>query len=225
MTEEVLIIPGHIVESIFDRPKFHDESSDVDEVLNAIKCFGRYVEREIAEGDETLKQVIAYSVIRFNNSLLCLKRTKNSDRVVLRERYTFLFGGHVDHSERNSANPLVDCLRRELEEELGIVPVIAHRPLGIVFDPTTSVGRLHLGIVFESRLNTDEIRVGGDLDSAEFTNTGRMHTHRLLGPPDFADRLKSLDPWSFLFSMSKTGREMLNIRRDETRQLSLPFEL
>ncbi|MBA3311817.1 MAG: NUDIX domain-containing protein [Planctomycetota bacterium] len=218
----VLTVERRKLDSWFRRPAFYHELSSIQFITKLIGDEGRFVDRERAEHDDSVMQIVAYGVVRFDRRILCVKRAKKSNRRVLRLKHTILFGGHVDSLEEGVSDPLEKCLLRELDEELGISPTIRPQLLGTVFDPTTHVGRLHLGLIFDSVVESKEIAPQRGLDDAEFVHSGRRRT-RLLQPIDEIIHFE-FDPWSSLFLASDMAAELLGQRRPIVPQLTFGFE-
>jgi predicted NUDIX family phosphoesterase len=204
---------------MFDGPRFVCDGASIDELLGRIDREGRFLERSVAEQTEEVKQIVACGVIHRGDKVLCIRRTATSDREALRLRYTVLFGGHVEHADRGSAHPVQDCLVRELREELGIRHRGVPRPIGIAVDPTTPVGRLHLGVVFDVPIDSDSVMVRGGHDTSEFANARRSTSHELLTVEAVA--AKALDPWSELFLSSAAAARVLGSAAPRQWELNL----
>jgi predicted NUDIX family phosphoesterase len=208
----VLTVPAECVTQFYRAPAFYQDAQSKRTVFDAVYEHGNYVERDLAESNESIKQIVAYATVRHGDDFLCLRRSGASNREVLQLRYTLLVGGHVDETERASAVPLVDCLLRELNEELGVRPVQTPRLLGIVADPNTLAGRLHLGVVFEVTIADSEIEVHDELDHTEFAGLNGRRALSLLPHAAIAEVASQLDPWSSLvFSSGAVGPSRLPV--------------
>ncbi|MCK6447403.1 MAG: hypothetical protein L6Q99_13515 [Planctomycetes bacterium] len=113
---------------------------------------GFFVEREHAERDPSLKQVIPYAVIVRRGEVLLLKRSKKGGDARLFDKLSIGVGGHVNPVDalvdgRRVRNPLVAGTRRELEEELVIDGAWSVRSLGLLNDDSNAVGAVHVGLV------------------------------------------------------------------------------
>ena len=206
-TQLVLTVPATVVGSLYQHERFHDERSAIDFTESAIAASGSFVDRNLAENDPDLVQIIAYGLLRHGNRILCVRRTKKTQRDVLRLKYTVLFGGHVD--DVSSKTPVVDCVTREMSEELGIVPGMTPQLLGVVTDPTNAVGRLHLGLVFDVVHPTATIELSSSLDRGEFVGSRRNIVYEFLDWKELRSRENSFDPWSRLFLMSQKAERLL----------------
>ncbi|MBI5431649.1 MAG: hypothetical protein HZA52_02335 [Planctomycetes bacterium] len=113
---------------------------------------GFFVEREHAEHDPSLKQVIPYAVVVRAGEVLLLKRTKKGGDARLFDKLSIGVGGHINPvdalvGETRVKNPLVAGTRRELDEELDIRGAWSVRSLGLLNDDSNSVGAVHVGLV------------------------------------------------------------------------------
>ena len=107
---------------------------------------GRFVDRAVAEGDRSLKQVIPYLVLRDGPRILMMRRTRAGADSRLHERWSIGVGGHLNPGDTD----LAGGLRREWHEELVAPFTPRFRFLGLLNDDTTEVGAVHLGAVFSA---------------------------------------------------------------------------
>lgn len=198
---EVLVVPDFAVGEFFREPQFVCDPESIGRILEAITLHGRFVDREWAEENSSVKQVVAYGVIRHDRQVLCLRRSRSTARDSLRLRYTLLVGGHVDNLEKDSSMPLETCLLRELDEELGLVPNCTPALIGIAVDPTTKVGQFHLGVVFDVPIQSRILDVASSHDNTEFVNASGHNRYEL----QTIDQILGLqfDSWSSLFLASQ----------------------
>ena len=221
--ERILCVPKSVVEHLFAKPKFYDRTRDIYKTIVNIKKYGVFVNRAIAEKTTFQKQVIAYAIIKNNNSILCIKRTRNSNRKALRLRYSLLFGGHVDQAEEGVDNPLISCLERELKEEFGIEIREKPRLIGVVADPTTVVGQLHMGVIFETSIRQESVTVEAGMDNEEFVHSGKKQVHSLLDMKSILHISDMLDPWSQLYLRSRRACDTFSDARFFNSQQYLPL--
>lgn len=206
--QRVLTVPAERVKSLYTRACFHSDREKMSYVDRVIKTTGAFVSRDRAESDPSIVQIIAYGLLRYRSSILCIRRAQNSNRSVLRLKYTVLFGGHVD--DVRSVKPIESCIRREIDEELGVQASPSRiRPLGIVTDPTTIVGRLHMGIVFDIEHDTDSVEFSRHLDTAEFVGQGKRKLYQFKTLPELCKLQPDFDPWSELFLSSDSAIALL----------------
>lgn len=108
---------------------------------------GFFVERREAEVTPAWKQVIPYSLVRFEGRFLLLERLPTQGESRLHGKLSIGVGGHLNPQD---AGP--DLVRagavRELTEELELGPDLEMTPLGLLNDDSDPVGAVHVGIVF-----------------------------------------------------------------------------
>jgi predicted NUDIX family phosphoesterase len=151
----------------------------------------RWLAKAEAELDPTHKQIIPYLVVQFARAGWRFVLTYRRGPVGSERRLTGLsslgVGGHVEPEdgpdiEGGSVRGVIErAARRELAEELGVARGKADAwPLewvGLVNDESTSVGRVHLGLVGVVTVQHGEVLTGGDgeLADATWTRTDLLH--------------------------------------------------
>jgi predicted NUDIX family phosphoesterase len=116
------------------------------------------------ETDTFYKQLIPYCIVLDeHNQVLTYTRGKAGQEDRLHDKLSMAFGGHVNpldsiDPEFNTLNIVHSCVRREVEEELGlnilehpIKPVFA----GFVNNDADAVGAVHLGLVYLIRIRNE----------------------------------------------------------------------
>jgi len=100
---------------------------------------GHWMARDLAEKDERFLQVIPYVVLRRGPEVFVYERAGSEGR--LTGLLSLGIGGHVNENDGTWERGMV----RELMEEAGVSgsPVRA----GVLFDPSSPVGRVHLGLL------------------------------------------------------------------------------
>ena len=122
-----------------------------------VREHGFYVERDYAERNPALKQVIPYGIVTSEERVLLVRRTKGGGEARLHDKLSIGVGGHVNpedsrrtEEEEESAlrsNPIPNALSRELGEELSIQGTYEARCVGIINDDSNPVGAVHVGSV------------------------------------------------------------------------------
>lgn len=179
MTEEsVLVFPTSVFEEI---GFFRGVSREVAPFFanEELKQSLTYMPRSKAELDPNFKQLIPYCVIKFavgqrdseKGVFFIYQRTKKGGESRLHDKWSIGVGGHIS-SEDGVAN--LSCsyeegMRRELEEEIALYGNFKEEKLGMIYDDSNDVGKVHFGVVhlitlgIESALKpTDESLDKGD---------------------------------------------------------------
>lgn len=141
--EQVYVLPA----SIF--PPARDALIPLEaELLKRIELEGFFLERPQAEEDPTHRQIIPYALVRYQGRYFLMRR-KGGGEARLHNLYTLGVGGHINPQDLThpSTNPVLDGLRRELLEEVGVRCYTAE-PVGLIVMSDTPVSRVHAGVVF-----------------------------------------------------------------------------
>lgn len=109
-----------------------------------VRAHGRFVDRESAERDRALKQVIPYLVLRDGLRYFLMRRTRAGGDARLHDRYSIGVGGHLNPGDEDLERGLL----REWSEELDAAFVPTFTLVGLLNDDTTDVGSVHIGAVF-----------------------------------------------------------------------------
>ena len=225
MRQRVLSIENRYVSSLIAQRAFHSDENIICGVKERIRSFGKFVDREWAESHSSVKQIIACGIVTNRQKILCLRRSKKSNRRELRLNWTLMFGGHVDEDDMETADPISNCVVREIKEEIGLEAQSVPYFLGYITDPMNPVGRLHIGAVFKFESTSDIVKYSKKLDNYEFANATKKLTLEFCEPRFVANLSKRnrLDPWSDIFVQSSAA-----IRDDVTptlseQQLEIPF--
>ena len=160
--ENVLVFPRSLFEQL---GVFQGFSADANRYFQAILDSKNhsFMPRAQAETDPNFKQVIPYVLITDGKSILHYVRGKKAGEQRLVAKGSVGIGGHindVDYKEPLLAftkEPLLastfgnqefqDAVEREVREELSIQGVFDAKPIGLINDDSTEVGRVHFGVV------------------------------------------------------------------------------
>jgi len=147
------------------RPRGHRPVPGFDQAHfeETVRRHGFFVQREHAEENPELKQVIPYSVVVRGGQVLLLRRLATGGEVRLHNKLSIGVGGHVNPIDaETSVDPgdpadlrdlpgVPDVIgagaRRELEEELHIERRTDIQRIGILNDDSNPVGAVHVGLV------------------------------------------------------------------------------
>jgi predicted NUDIX family phosphoesterase len=148
--EKVLVFPRSIFEQL---GVFQGFRTDVDRYLPKIldKKNNSFQPRAQAETDPNFKQIIPYVVVTDGKSILHYVRGKKAGEQRLVAKGSIGIGGHINDEDHTlfafGLQAFQDAVRREVCEELAIQGAFDARPVGLINDDSTEVGRVHFGIV------------------------------------------------------------------------------
>jgi predicted NUDIX family phosphoesterase len=176
MDENVLVVPASSIERYLASSFDPATAQTIISVANETRFFRP---RSQVEQDESVKQIIPYVCIRCADSYVLLQRTSKQSEARLHNKFSLGIGGHINDAEQ-SAPDLVDAgLQRELSEEISLSPGYGLTPLGIIYDATTAVGRVHLGVVYELEASDQNFTLNEpDLMSARWVALDELRAHR-----------------------------------------------
>ena len=144
MNERVLVVPRTAV--ISGRGWRGVRTRGLAGVLYTIAREGRFEPRAEVEVDPRWKQVIPYLVVRDGPRWFLMQRTRGGADARLHEQWSIGVGGHLNPGDGD----LLGGLRREWREEVEADFEPQPRLVGLLNDDSTEVGRVHLGVVFET---------------------------------------------------------------------------
>jgi predicted NUDIX family phosphoesterase len=164
---------------------------DIHTILNISHV--HWIERSLAENNPAYKQLIPYVLIRNSTGqILCYPR--HGAELRLHGLYSCGIGGHIDEIDRREtlAETITVGMLRELAEELTNFEQSAIRfeYRGIINDADSTVGRVHLGLVYTARCGAGYIPMPDrELAGAEWLNIEQLGPLRKESWSDLAFRL------------------------------------
>ncbi len=191
--EQILVIPESVITEIGHLEGF---CRDVDRFLGPILasdrlCFRR---RGDMESDPSFKQLIPYVILRHTDAdgrphLFTYTRGNGQGESRLHAKRSIGIGGHISEEDASGgSDPYLAGMRRELDEEVTIGAAYTERRVGLIYDPTTEVGRVHLGVVHLLELTEPLVEPNeDDISATAFVGLDRLRTDR-----------DSLEVWSRL---------------------------
>lgn len=143
----MLVLPSKIVEG-FVGGRNGVFQIELDRVKEAIEKNAFFIDRQIAEFDETLRQVIPYVVMRENDRFLLLRRTKQQQEKRLHGMLSLGVGGHINVNDGDTPwQAFLRGMEREIHEEVN-VELGRLSYVGLLNDTSSSVSRVHVGLVY-----------------------------------------------------------------------------
>lgn len=187
----------HFPHGFLSHERHRDE---VDVYLDRVKR-GFFVERRHAEQDSSLKQIIPYTIVLHEESVLLLRRSKKGGDARLHDKLSIGVGGHVNppDAEHGLDDLLALCTNRELDEELVIEGTPRLGTIGVINDDSNPVGSVHFGVVGTARVDTTNVAVREtELLTAQFVS--RDELRRLAEDPSV-----NLETWSRLIALDDSA--------------------
>jgi predicted NUDIX family phosphoesterase len=148
--ENVLVFPRSLFEQL---GVFQGFSAEVDRYLPAIldKKNNSFQPRAQAETNPNFKQIIPYVVVTDGKSILHYVRGKKAGEQRLVAKGSIGIGGHINDEDHTlfafGLQAFQDAVKREVCEELAIQDEFDAKPVGLINDDSTEVGRVHFGVV------------------------------------------------------------------------------
>ena len=162
MTDEnVLVFPRALFEKL---GVFQGFNADVNRYLPALleASNNHFMPRAQAETNPDFKQIIPYVVITDGKSVLHYVRGKKAGEQRLVAKGSIGIGGHVNDEDHTlfafGAQAFKEAVQREVCEEVSIQGTFEARPVGLINDDSTEVGRVHFGVVHLLMCATDKVK-------------------------------------------------------------------
>lgn len=119
-----------------------------DEVLDLIRREGTFLARPVAEESPEYRQIIPYVAIVRGDEVFATRRLPKGGESRLHGRLSLGVGGHINEIDQADGQWLMNCLRREIEEEVDIADFGTLTLRGLINDSADAVGNVHLGFFF-----------------------------------------------------------------------------
>lgn len=118
-----------------------------------------YQPREEMEKNPAFKQIIPYCVINVLSGeeklFFVYQRTKKGGENRLHDKWSIGVGGHVNPCDGEPSCSINTAMLRELQEEVGLGGDWGVNPLGLLYDDSNEVGKVHFGVVLSIFMGKD----------------------------------------------------------------------
>jgi predicted NUDIX family phosphoesterase len=150
--EKVLVIPESRFEAAGAFIGFRAFDADYLQTLLDPK-FLSYRPRGEVETDPSFKQLIPYIVLCCRGEVFHYTRGRSGTETRLQSLRSIGVGGHINYEDGPpGGDPYRTGMQRELAEELNIESAYREECFGFIYDPSTPVGQVHLGVVHRLEL-------------------------------------------------------------------------
>lgn len=206
--QQILCIHRKLLEPLFGAPLFSGIRLAPPHLQDVLRLPFEFVNREQAEVNDSLKQLIPYVILCHEDRFFVYKREKPVKEGRLAGLQSIGIGGHIDKEDANGAVNTHEiyerALRRELREEIrGAEAFSCHRFLGWINDESNAVGRVHLGAVHV--LEVADAHSLGINHGEHLTHVGWMTAREVM------DHMQAFETWSVLAARLATTSK--NTRR------------
>ncbi len=162
--ERVLVFPEHVLTPFVNLFKaergFISDPTTIKAILGVVLDSDNllYMDRDKAEEDPKFKQVIPYMVLRHRLAVkqgvqyFAYQRTKKGGEARLHDKWSIGVGGHINPEDGETNDNIFYWVSaaRELHEEVGLLlkdGTSFRNPVGLLYDPSDKVGKVHFGVV------------------------------------------------------------------------------
>lgn len=145
--EQVLVVPTKTIDDLVNGTD-GIFPIDLEKLRDLIEKNAFFIDREIAENDETLRQLIPYVLMRQQGKFLLLRRTKKQQERRLHGKLSLGVGGHINLGDGDAPwRAFLKGMEREMHEEVN-VEVLQLSYVGLLNDTSSPVSRVHVGLVY-----------------------------------------------------------------------------
>jgi predicted NUDIX family phosphoesterase len=172
LTEEhVLVIPENRLSALGRFSGFRAFCPEAFEALLNPE-FMEFRPRSVVEEDPTCKQLIPYALLEAEvdgrRMLFQYTRGKGQGEKRLHALRSIGIGGHISREDADGSDLYRSGMLRELHEEVELGAAYEEELVGFIYDDTTPVGRVHLGVVHALKLQSPAVRA----KEADLTQSG-----------------------------------------------------
>lgn len=124
--------------------------------------FMQFRPRSSVEEDPSFKQLIPYAILEAEvagqTSVFQYTRGKGQGEARLHAKRSIGIGGHISREDADGEDLYRSGMLRELAEEMLVNTEYEEELVGFIFDDTSPVGRVHLGVVHRLKLSSPDAR-------------------------------------------------------------------
>lgn len=196
--EDIIVFGKGSLGKFIDGEGITRYQSSFEEFISELNLCSYSTRRKEAEQDESLIQLVSVFLVSFKGKYLTHKRAKRLPEKRLHDYYSVMLGGHLTPDDYLPMALELDVMR-ELKEELilNYTPKVQFQ--GVIYDSSTSVSRLHLGLIFHAELSSEKYEIG---------ERGFLIDSKLETVDEMYKRIDDFENWSQLLIRSVGSNEL-----------------
>lgn len=180
MQEKIIVLEK---EKIFENTIIKEGFFPLDTViLENIKKYSFEYDKDLAELNTSLKQIVCYIIYFFKDKLFFMQRSKKKEKA-LTHKFSIGIGGHLQKEDISKDE--IFWFEREFNEEINYNDSYQVKLLGFINDNSDSIGEIHFGVVYAIQGDTPEISIKSELKSGKLISLDECLSYR-----------KSTESWS-----------------------------
>lgn len=181
--ETILVVQREKLSAYIDEQGLSNAHTQT--ILALINQEHEFKSRPAMEEDCSYKQIIPYMIFKHADRYFLMQRSATSTDQRLKNMYSLGIGGHMRQEDMHNGATIFDWGSREFHEEIEYSGNLSMSTMGIINDDSTSVGKVHLGLVILLEGNSPNIIIRSELKSGQL-----LTAHEIL---DFYPHMES---WS-----------------------------
>ena len=162
IAENILSCPKEMITKAFGSKNFIDGHAAKDLANNfEDNNICDFSQREEVEADSSRVQALPVVVVRnASGEVLRLRRREKSNLNKLHQKIVIWAGGHVREEDASDGGTLINCVRRELAEELRLqIESSSVKLIGALYFDNGGSTSKHVAIVYEWRASRDDVSI------------------------------------------------------------------
>ncbi len=167
-SENILVVPKLAFSFLnFDKKLMFLDESTIFETIERNKVFAP---RSLMENDQRFLQIIPYMIYKFQDKLFLMQRSAKASETRLQSKFSLGIGGHIRKEDLCDNSSILAWGQREFLEEINFSGSFKSEFIGLLYDDSSDVGKVHLGAIFLLEGDSDSISVKTELQSGKLTS-------------------------------------------------------
>ncbi len=175
MTKEALVVERGI---LFKDKYFKDflTADEHDYITTILKNYFYHERGDALENNHALQQIVPYVwIVNPKAKKIFVYRragNKNYKEKRLRNKWSCGIGGHIE--KEDAANPIINAMMRELQEEVKMPVYPQPKIIGYLNDDSSDVGKVHFGIVAIAETTYDVEKGDDEMVEGKFMSVSEL---------------------------------------------------